>query len=136
MFDNKNILATCRITSFGHALITQTLKKLNVKKILSIKVTDLVSAITHVVEQIKIRIRPDDKLHKKMINLDDAVSTYEDPDYFKKLPNINGWDKDEVEIKDGKKVPADFNYNSATNKSWMSSESLTNWLHSNRSKWL
>ncbi len=55
-----------------------------------------------------IGIRPGEKLHEEMISSDDAASTYEYSDYFKILPQIYEWVKDESRIKDGKKVPKGF----------------------------
>ena len=50
-----------------------------------------------------IGIRPGEKLHEQMIGIEDAPYTYEYPDYYKILPQINSWDKDRKRIKNGKK---------------------------------
>ena len=105
-----------------------------IKKIPSMKVTDLASAIAPGVKQKIIGIRPGEKLHEQMIGIEDAVSTYEYENYFKILPVINAWADDELRIKDGKKVVEDFSYNSETNSEWMSVGELQIWLKNNKEK--
>ncbi len=46
-------------------------------------------------------IRPGEKLHEQMISQEDALHTYEYPDFYKILPSINGWCDDINRIKDG-----------------------------------
>jgi len=105
-----------------------------IKKIPSMKVTDLASAIAPGVKQKIIGIRPGEKLHEQMIGIEDAVSTYEYENYFKILPVINAWADDELRIKDGKKVVEDFSYNSESNSEWMSVGELQIWLKNNKEK--
>jgi UDP-N-acetylglucosamine 4,6-dehydratase/5-epimerase len=105
-----------------------------IKKIPSMKVTDLASAVAPGVKQKIIGIRPGEKLHEQMISIEDAVSTYEYESYFKILPVINAWADDELRIKDGKKVAEDFSYNSETNSEWMSVGELQIWLKNNKEK--
>ena len=66
-----------------------------------------------------IGIRPGEKLHEQMISSDDSYSTYEYSDYYKILPQINRWEKDDLRIKDGVKVPEGFIYSSDNNQEWM-----------------
>jgi UDP-N-acetylglucosamine 4,6-dehydratase/5-epimerase len=105
-----------------------------VKKIPSMKVTDLALAIAPDAEQQVIGIRPGEKLHEQMISLEDAASTYEYDEYYKILPVINNWSDDANRIKDGKKVPHDFIYDSATNDVWLSEKELQGWLELNKEK--
>jgi len=105
-----------------------------VKKIPSMKVTDLAAAINPNAEQIEVGIRPGEKLHEQMIGLEDAISTYEYDEYYKILPVINGWGEDERRIKGGLKVAADFVYDSQTNHDWMSIETLQAWLNDSKQK--
>lgn len=105
-----------------------------VKKIPSMKVTDLGAAICPSSTQHVVGIRPGEKLHEQMIGEDDACSTYEYKDYFKILPVINGWGEDQSRIKDGIKVPNDFTYNSLNNKDWMSISDLQKWISDNEDK--
>ena len=102
-----------------------------VKKIPSIKVTDLASAVAPEASQKIIGIRAGEKLHEQMIGAEDAASTYSYPGYYKILPVINGWGNDPARIKDGLKVQADFTYDSDTNEEWMSKEELQKWLRKN-----
>ena len=57
-----------------------------VKKIPSIKVTDIASAIAPHAKQEVIGTRPGEKLHEQMIGIEDAAHTYEYDGYFKILP--------------------------------------------------
>lgn len=105
-----------------------------VKKIPSMKVTELARAIAPEAKQEIVGIRPGEKLHEQMISEEDAYCTYEYPEHFKILPQINGWDKDVCRIKDGKKVPEGFVYSSDNNTEWMSVEELQQWVEANREK--
>lgn len=105
-----------------------------VKKIPSMKVTELARAIAPEAKQEIVGIRPGEKLHEQMISEEDAYYTYEYPEHFKILPQINGWDRDVCRIKDGKKVPEGFVYSSDNNTEWMSVEELQQWVEANREK--
>ncbi len=105
-----------------------------VKKIPSMKVTDLASVVAPDTKQIEVGIRPGEKLHEQMIGEGDSASTYEYEEYYKILPIINGWDEDLHRIKEGKKVPEDFIYDSSTNDHWMSDEDLLSWIANNSEK--
>jgi len=103
-----------------------------VKKIPSIKVTDIAKAIAPKAKQKCIGIRPGEKLHEQMISLEDAINTYEYDDYFKILPSINNWNEDVNRIKDGRKVPENFCYSSETNQHWLTPNDLRDWIEINR----
>lgn len=105
-----------------------------VKKIPSMKMTDLASVVAPGVEQLEVGIRPGEKLHEQMIGEGDSASTYDYEEYYKILPMINGWDEDSHRIKNGTKVPEDFIYDSSTNDHWMTNEELTKWLQDNSEK--
>jgi UDP-N-acetylglucosamine 4,6-dehydratase/5-epimerase len=102
-----------------------------VKKIPSMKVTDLASAIAPAAKQVEVGVRPGEKLHEEMIGEEDARSTYEYKDYFKILPTINNWGIDKKRIQDGVKVAEGFRYDSALNDQWMTGEELSLWVESN-----
>ena len=87
-----------------------------VKKIPSMKMTELASIIAPEAKLDIVGIRPGEKLHEQMIGLEDSMSTYEYDDYYKILPIINDWSLDKLRIKDGIKVPEDFIYDSGTNQ--------------------
>ena len=105
-----------------------------VKKIPSMKVTDVATAVDEKCRQKEIGIRPGEKLHEQMIGPEDALYTYEYPRHFKILPSINDWAKDESRIGDGIKVPEDFIYTSDNNKEWMKIFELQNWIELNKDK--
>ena len=105
-----------------------------VKKIPSMKVTDLARVIAPEARHEVVGIRPGEKLHEQMIGSEDAFYTYEYPEHYKILPAINSWDKDANRIKDGKKVPEGFVYASDNNAEWMSDAELKAWLDANWEK--
>jgi UDP-N-acetylglucosamine 4,6-dehydratase/5-epimerase len=105
-----------------------------VKKIPSMKVTDVALASAPDAKQEIVGIRPGEKLHEQMIGVEDAHYTYEYPEHYKILPAINDWSNDPGRIKDGKRVVEDFSYRSDNNKEWMSIESLRSWISHNRER--
>ena len=105
-----------------------------VKKIPSMKVTDIAISINENAKHIETGIRPGEKLHEQMIGFEDAPYTYEYKDHFKILPSINNWFKDPERIKDGKKVESDFTYCSDNNKDWMEISELKGWISANAGK--
>lgn len=105
-----------------------------VKKIPSMKVIDLAKVIDPNAALEIVGIRPGEKLHEQMISSEDAHYTYEYPEHFKILPQINNWDQDINRIKDGKKVPDGFIYSSDNNSEWMTESELKEWVELNKSK--
>jgi FlaA1/EpsC-like NDP-sugar epimerase len=105
-----------------------------VKKIPSMKVTDLAIAIDKGAIQKVIGIRPGEKLHEEMIGEDDSIYTYEYDDYYKILPAINNWSSSKKLIKNGKQVENGFSYTSDNNEEWMSIETLQEWIKNNKNK--
>ena len=105
-----------------------------VKKIPSMKMTDLARVVAPKAKQEVIGIRPGEKLHEQMISAEDAYYTYEYPEHFKILPTINKWATDPARIKDGKRVPEGFVYASDNNTEWMSDAELQAWIDANREK--
>jgi len=105
-----------------------------VKKIPSMKVTDIALAVSKKAKQEEVGIRPGEKLHEQMIGTEDVLYTYEYDDYFKILPSINNWSADPVRIGSGKKVDPEFTYCSNNNKEWMTIETLQKWIEKNYNK--
>ena len=105
-----------------------------VKKIPSMKVTDLARVVAPDAKQEIVGIRPGEKLHEQMIGAEDSYYTYEYPEHFKILPAIHDWSADAARIKDGKKVPEGFVYSSDNNTEWMSQDDLQSWIDANREK--
>jgi len=98
------------------------------------KVTDLARVVAPEAKQEIVGIRPGEKLHEQMIGAEDSYYTYEYPEHFKILPNINNWASDAQRIKDGKRVPEGFVYASDNNAEWMSDADLQTWIDVNREK--
>ena len=105
-----------------------------VKKIPSMKVTDVALAVDSNAKQEEVGIRPGEKLHEQMIGPEDALYTYEYPGHYKILPSIHDWSFDPERIKDGKKVSSDFMYCSDNNKEWMEISELQSWIKKNKNK--
>jgi len=105
-----------------------------VKKIPSMKLTNIARAAAPEAKIEYIGIRPGEKLHEQMIGHEDEAYTYEYPDYYKILPQINQWCSETKRIKDGKLVAEDFSYTSDNNTDWMSIETLRNWIDNNKDK--
>ena len=105
-----------------------------VKKIPSMKVTDLAHAIAPNAKLEFVGIRPGEKLHEQMIGEDDSYYTYDYPEYYKILPAINNWSICPKRIKDGEKVLEGFSYTSNGNTEWMSREELSSWIKKNFEK--
>jgi UDP-N-acetylglucosamine 4,6-dehydratase (inverting) len=103
-----------------------------VKKIPSMKLTDIANTIAPKAKHKIIGVRPGEKLHEQMISSDDANATYEYTNYYKILPQINEWANDNLRIKDGKKVPEGFIYSSDNNLEWMTKSDLKKWINENK----
>ena len=105
-----------------------------VKKIPSMRITDIAKAVSHDAIQKTVGLRPGEKIHEQMIGSEDAPYTYEYEDYFKILPAINNWCSDPARSSGGKLVASDFIYNSNNNEDWMSVPELQQWLGQNLDK--
>ncbi len=105
-----------------------------VKKIPSMNICDIATAVDPNAEQIEIGIRPGEKLHEAMISPEDAFYTYEYPNHFKILPQICEWGDIRKSIKGGIRVPEGFSYTSDNNKEWMTIPQLREWIEKNRAK--
>lgn len=117
-----------------HAFEDMVGGEIYVKKIPSMKVTDLARVVAPDAKQEIVGIRPGEKLHEQMIGAEDAYFTYEYPEHYKILPQINNWDKDVNRIKDGKRVPEGFVYASDNNAEWMTDTELQSWIDLNKDK--
>lgn len=117
-----------------HAFEDMVGGEIYVKKIPSMKVTDLARVVAPECRQEVVGIRPGEKLHEQMIGAEDAYYTYAYPEHYKILPAIHNWDKDANRIKDGQKVPEGFVYASDNNSEWMADAELKAWIDANREK--
>lgn len=105
-----------------------------VKRIPSMRVTDIAETVAPDAEQRVVGIRPGEKLHEQMIGPEDAEYTYEYEGYYKILPSIHNWHAAPLRIKNGRKVPHDFAYTSDQNSEWMTHTELTTWIEANAGK--
>lgn len=115
-----------------HAFDDMVGGEIYVKKIPSMKVTDLARVVAPEARQEIVGIRPGEKLHEQMIGEEDAFYTYEYAEHFKILPAIHSWDQDANRIKDGKRVVEGFSYTSNNNPEWMSPAELQAWMDAKR----
>jgi FlaA1/EpsC-like NDP-sugar epimerase len=104
-----------------------------VKKIPSMKVTDIAMACVPSAKHELVGIRPGEKLHEQMVGPEDAQHTYEYDEHYKVLPAIHNWSLDPERIKGGRLVAPDFTYSSDNNIKWMTSGTLQAWIAQNRS---
>lgn len=117
-----------------HAFEDMVGGEIYVRKIPSMKVTDLARIVAPECKQEVVGIRPGEKLHEQMIGAEDSYYTYEYSEHFKILPTINEWASSPERIKDGKKVPEGFIYASDNNAEWMTDDQLQAWIDVNREK--
>jgi UDP-N-acetylglucosamine 4,6-dehydratase len=105
-----------------------------VKKIPSMKMTELARAVAPECKLDFVGVRPGEKLHEQMISPEDSYYTYEYEEHYKILPAINNWALDAMRIKNGQKVVDGFSYTSDKNPVWMTPEQLSAWVNVNREK--
>jgi len=103
-----------------------------IKKIPSMKVTDIALAINDKNKQKEIGIRPGEKLHEEMISNHDSKYTYEYSNYYKILSStLNNHKTNHKRIGNGVKVSPDFTYRSDNNNDWMKIVDLKKWIKKN-----
>jgi UDP-N-acetylglucosamine 4,6-dehydratase/5-epimerase len=117
-----------------HALSDMEGGEIYVKRIPSMRITDIARAVDEHARHDIIGIRPGEKLHEQMIGSEDAPHTFVYPGHFKILPAIHHWSSDPTRIKNGKPVPSEFTYSSDNNPEWMTIETLRTWISDNQRK--
>lgn len=117
-----------------HAFEDMVGGEIYVKKIPSMKLTDVAKAVAPDAEQEIIGIRPGEKLHEQMISSEDSYYTYEYLSHYKILPAIHQWSDDPMRIKGGVRVAEGFSYTSDNNEEWMDIASLRRWIEDNRER--
>ena len=101
-----------------------------IRKIPSMKITDIANAVDPDATLQIIGMRPGEKLHEQMIGFEDSPRTYDFGDHYRIMPAIGaGW---ENAARKGKLVPANFVYSSESNTDWMTTEQLQDWIEENR----
>jgi len=117
-----------------HAFEDMVGGEIYVKKIPSMKILDIATAIAPEARFDMVGIRPGEKLHEQMIGPEDAPYTYEYTDHYKILPAIHQWSEDPNRISGGQKVSESFTYCSDNNLEWMTVDVLRSWINLNRHK--
>ncbi len=97
--------------------------ELFVKKIPSMKITDLAKAVAPELKTVEVGIRPGEKIHECMITKEDARNTVEKEGYYIILPDIERKDIRKY-YTDAKKVAEDFEYTSGNNNWWLTVEEM------------
>lgn len=99
--------------------------ELYVPRIPSMRLIDLVKAISPTSEYIEIGIRPGEKLHEEMISADDSRRTIRLPGRFVVTPVTAQWGYLDPK---GELMPEGVAYRSDTNDLWMSEEELREFI--------
>ena len=99
-----------------------------VPKIPSMRITDLVKAMSDDVQMKLVGIRPGEKLHELMITEDNARHTAELDDRYIIEPEWSFWGDKTTWASEYKKVPESFEYSSDKNSQWLTVDDLRNIL--------
>ena len=99
------------------AIETMNGGELFVRKIPSMKITDLAQAMAPHLKLKEVGIRPGEKIHELMISTEDSRSTIELEKYYIIKPEAEEL-RDRILIK-GKPVDVNFEYNSGNNSQWL-----------------
>lgn len=104
------------------AIETMSGGELFVKKIPSMRITDLAKCMAPHIPMKEIGIRPGEKIHEMMISSEDARNTIEMDDHYVIYPDLNQViASGKVQ---GKPVANDFEYHSGNNSEWLSVEQM------------
>lgn len=98
-----------------------------VKKVPSMKITDLAASMAPECKVKVVGIRPGEKLHESMVAAEEAPVTVEFNKFFVIKPQIKLWDDcgyDEYEGEIGRAVPAGFTYTSQNNNEWLEGDEI------------
>jgi len=95
-----------------------------ISKIPSFKITDLAFAMLDNVDIKEIGIREGEKLDEVMITKDDSRMTYEYDKHYIIYPHFDWWNSLNHMTPGGELVEEGFEYNSGTNKEWLSAQEL------------
>ncbi|SDZ32820.1 UDP-N-acetylglucosamine 4,6-dehydratase (inverting) [Proteiniborus ethanoligenes] len=95
-----------------------------ISKIPSFKITDLAKAMLPSCKLKEVGIREGEKLDEVMITKDDSRYTYEYEKHYIIYPHFDWWSSKRYFTSGGKLIEEGFEYNSGTNKEWLSIEEL------------
>jgi FlaA1/EpsC-like NDP-sugar epimerase len=108
-----------------HALDVMHGGELFVRKIPSMKITDLAKAIAPDLPIKEVGIRPGEKIHEVMISEEDSMNTLDFGKYYVIGPNMSWW-KTAMHHSEGQPVPEGFEYHSGNNSDWLTIEQMRN----------
>jgi FlaA1/EpsC-like NDP-sugar epimerase len=108
----------------SHAFEDMVGGEIFVKKIPSMKLTDVALACVPDAKNQFIEIRLWQKLHEQMTGTEDVLYNYKNSEHYKVLPAIHSWGNDPARINGGTLLTPDFAYCSNNNPDWMSITSL------------
>lgn len=97
--------------------------ELYVKKIPSMRMTDLATAIAPDLPTYECGIRPGEKIHEQMITVEDARNTLEFENYYVIQPEADWWAGRRSGLS-GKPVAPHFSYDSGNNTEWLDIERM------------
>lgn len=103
-----------------------------VKKIPSMNICEIASAIAPEADQEVVGIRPGEKLHEQMISTEDSPFTFDLGGHYVVVPPINRFQAELSEKLHGSLVEENFEYRSNTNVDWLSKEKFADWLAKNQ----
>lgn len=97
-----------------------------IPKIPSYHIKDVAEAIAPSLPQVKVGIRPGEKLHEEMITATDALNTIDIGKYYAILPSVSFQHSNEDYIRHhgGVLVPQGFHYSSDNNEEWETVETM------------
>jgi UDP-N-acetylglucosamine 4,6-dehydratase len=95
-----------------------------VPKISSMRIVDLVRAVSLNGSYKVIGIRPGEKVHETLIHEDEGRNTVDMGDHFVVLPQFESEIRNHTQYREAPKVPDGFIYRSNTNDTWLSVEEL------------
>lgn len=103
-----------------------------VRKLPSMRVTDLAEALAPGCNINIVGIRPGEKLHESMVSEEESLTTYEYDGFFVIQPTIKMWTTESTEKyagQDGKRVAEGFSYSSDVNDDWFDVPQLAEMLN-------
>lgn len=98
-----------------------------VKKIPSMKVTDIIGVVSPNLPVNVVGIRPGEKLHESMIGPEEDRNTFDFGDHYRVFP-FSTLGEERYSGHSGSTVPPGFSYSSETNEEWMGRGELRTWL--------
>jgi len=106
-----------------HALEAMHGGELFVRKIPSMKITDLAKTMAPDLPIKEVGIRPGEKIHEVMISREDSLNTRDFGKYYVIGPNMEWWKTAKYQSQ-GQPVPEGFEYHSGNNSDWLTIDQM------------